>query len=292
VDELSASSHSSLTRLLEDVESLAYDDEDCAGARARLRSALPIVVQARDDAKARVADGHAAARRADEILARPEFAVDPERVQQPKSPEAEAEHESPQWMQRFFRWLGRLLEKLFGEEPTVHGSHAAGGSLPTHVLIVVLVAGVVVALAYLLLAGRSKSAAGAVDVAVTSTLAEGLSADPRSALARPPEGWASLADELAARGEFREAVRSLYLALLSKLHRLGAIDYDPACSNWDYFRGFKGRREWLPPFRELTSRFDLAYYGQIPVDPEGYRKFKSLSQPLLVVKAEAEVSGA
>jgi len=150
----------------------------------------------------------------------------------------------------------------------------------------VLVAAVLIALAYLLIAGRSRSVANA-GVEVITTADPELAVDPRSALSRAPEGWAGLADELAARGEFREAVRSLYLALLSKLHRLGAIDYDPAYSNWDYFRGFKGRGEWLPPFKELTLRFDFAYYGHLPVDVAGYRTFRTLTQPLLAVDPEA-----
>ena len=110
-------------------------------------------------------------------------------------------------------------------------------------------------------------------------------ADPTNALSRPPEGWAHLADELAARGEYREAVRSLYLALLSRLHRDGAILYDSTLSNWDYLRHFKGQREWLPPFRELTYRFDFAWYGNLPVGQDGYDAFRTLCAPLLAPRA-------
>ena len=88
-------------------------------------------------------------------------------------------------------------------------------------------------------------------------------------------------DDLAAAGNFREAVRHLYLALLSRLHRAGAIDYDPTLSNWDYCRGFRGRREWLPTFRELTLRFDFAWYGSTEVGQDGYLAFRSMSQPIL-----------
>ena len=67
--------------------------------------------------------------------------------------------------------------------------------------------------------------------------AAALARNPMNALSRPPEGWADLADALAAKGEYREAMRNLYLALLSRLHRDGAIHYDPTLSNWDYLRG-------------------------------------------------------
>ncbi len=74
-----------------------------------------------------------------------------------------------------------------------------------------------------------------------------LSSDPMSALSKRPETWAGLADELAAKGEFREAIRHLYLALLSRLHRDGVIDYDPTKSNWDYLLAFKGCRRRCRP---------------------------------------------
>jgi hypothetical protein len=290
VDEVAATEHSSLTRLLDDVESFAFDDGNCENARARLRQALPLVVQARDEMRARKAQTETAAQRAQRILARPEFAVDPEKVAQAPEPE-KPPSEAPGWWRSFVEWLERVLNKLGPDHgPTV--SLPSGGAFSANILVVVVVAGVVIALTYLLISGRRKTAGINEGLEISTTAETGLAADPQSALSRLPEGWAGLADELASRGEFREAVRSLYLALLSKLHRLGAIDYDPAYSNWDYFRGFKGRREWLPPFRELTSRFDFAYYGHLPVDSQGYHAFRTLTQPLLTADSNAEPVGA
>jgi hypothetical protein len=97
---------------------------------------------------------------------------------------------------------------------------------------------------------------------------------------------------MAARGNYREAVRCLYLALLSRLHRDGAITYDVTLSNWDYLRHFKGQREWLPPFRELTRRFDFAWYGNVPVGVEGYQDFRLLTEPMLNPPTSREASGA
>src|SRR5207302_7276899 len=146
------------------------------------------------------------------------------------------------------------------------GPSVGGGVELANVFIVMLIAALVIGLAYLLIRSRGKRReVYAGDIDISGVQEQPLITDPMSALSRPPEGWASLADELAARGDFREAVRSLYLALLSRLHRDGAIDYDPAKSNWDYFRGFRGKRDWLPPFRDLTNRFDSTYYGNIGV---------------------------
>jgi hypothetical protein len=105
--------------------------------------------------------------------------------------------------------------------------------------------------------------------------------DLESALAKAPRGWWSDADSLAAKGEFRAALRALYLAVLSSLHRRGAIEYDAARSNWDYVRAFKGALHELPPFRSLTLRFDFAWYGRLGADAASYGAARALASPLI-----------
>jgi hypothetical protein len=86
---------------------------------------------------------------------------------------------------------------------------------------------------------------------------------------------------MAARGDFRGALRAIYLAVLSALHRRGAIEYDPTRSNWDYVRAFRGGLEELPSFRDLTRRFDFAWYGRLGADAMGYDAAKELAGPLV-----------
>ena len=163
---------------------------------------------------------------------------------------------------------------------------------PLLVVVLVLAAlGVLAVVLWRAFSAREK-AGGDARLEVSSQSAATLAADPMNALSRPPEGWAHLADELAARGEYREAVRGLYLALLSRLHREGAIHYDTRLSNWDYLRQFRGRSEWVPPLRELTLRFDFAWYGNLPVGERGYRDFRALCAPMLSTPALAEPARA
>jgi hypothetical protein len=195
------------------------------------------------------------------------------------------------------KWLLELLEKLFrrAETPSRAPVSSGGGGLAVaNVLVVVLIAAALVVLVLVLLRALGEAKAGEDRRLEVSTQdASTLAADPMNALARPPEGWAHLADELAARGEYREAVRSLYLALLSRLHREGVIHYDTALSNWDYLRQFRSRREWVPSFRELTRRFDFAWYGNLPVGADGYRDFRALCAPMLAATpATAEAASA
>ena len=65
-------------------------------------------------------------------------------------------------------------------------------------------------------------------------------------------------NQLAARGEFREAIRHLYLALLARLHREGLITYEPTQSNWEHLRAFRGGPEDRSPTGSAASRTPCA----------------------------------
>ncbi|WP_163786668.1 DUF4129 domain-containing protein [Myxococcus vastator] len=284
-----------LDRFVRRVERQAFDEEDCDKARATLTQGLT-TLGATVDAQAQ-ADARAATARAKDILSRPEFAEAAPKAEK-DAPEPTAPREPPGWWRRFIDWLGELLKKWFERDPAEPRQETAqpvlSGVSAANVLVVVLVTLTLAVLGAVLLRAlnRDKRRAGADGVQVSTVDASTLAGDAHHALSRPPEGWAHLADELAARGAYREAVRSLYLALLSRLHRDGAILYDETLSNWDYLSQFRGRAEWKAPFRELTRRFDFAWYGNLPVGVDGYREFRALTEPLLAAPARPEVAGA
>ncbi|NVJ07881.1 DUF4129 domain-containing protein [Myxococcus sp. AM001] len=284
-----------LDRFVRRVERQAFDEEDCDKARATLTQGLT-TLGATVDAQAR-ADARAATARAKDILSRPEFAEAAPKAEK-DAPEPTAPREPPGWWRRFIDWLGELLKKWFERDPAEPRQETTqpvlSGVSAANVLVVVLVTLTLAVLGAVLLRAlnRDKRRAGADGVQVSTVDASTLAGDAHHALSRPPEGWAHLADELAARGAYREAVRSLYLALLSRLHRDGAILYDETLSNWDYLSQFRGRAEWKAPFRELTRRFDFAWYGNLPVGVDGYREFRALTEPLLAAPARPEVAGA
>jgi hypothetical protein len=293
VDALGTTESSKLERFASEVERLAYDDDDCESATAALEqglSQLTATVEARSRADAR-----AASARARDILARPEFAVTPPR--DATTAETPTPPEPPGWWRRFIDWLGKLLREFFERAPPAPidtSSTLVNGGAVAKLLVVLLVGVALVVLGVVLvrILGKRRTDGDGGSLEVSTLDARTLAGDPNNALSRPSEGWAHLADQLAARGEYREAVRCLYLALLSRLHRDGAILYDVTLSNWDYLRGFRGRAEWKPPFRELTRRFDFAWYGNTPVGAEGYREFRDLTQPLLAAPAPSEAAGA
>ncbi|HSP77565.1 MAG TPA: DUF4129 domain-containing protein, partial [Myxococcaceae bacterium] len=277
---------------LRSVEEGVYEDEDC-GALERLEQGVTLAEQTAELERSQ-ADARAAQARARDILSRSEFTVLPEKQEAREEPPT---LEPPSWWRRFLDQVAKWLEELFKRQEPVEprmDMPAVSGQSVANVLVVLIVGAVLVVLAVVLvraLRGDGQDGEGAnLEVSTQDTAA--LAADPTNALSRPPEGWAGLADELAARGEYREAVRSLYLALLSRLHHEGVIHYDTTLSNWDYLRRFRSRREWLPSFRELTLRFDFAWYGNLPVGAEGYRDFRALCAPMLATTTPREAAGA
>lgn len=93
-----------------------------------------------------------------------------------------------------------------------------------------------------------------------------LTSDHVSAAALPEEGWLRLARELAAKGEFRLAIRAVYLAELSYLGQRELVRLAEAKSNRDYQRELDRRARALPLVREAFAAtvlaFDRVWYGR------------------------------
>src|SRR5262249_45232457 len=86
----------------------------------------------------------------------------------------------------------------------------------------------------------------------------GLEPDEQS----PTEFWRR-AETLARRGEFRQAVRWLYLAVLTHLHRADLIRYDRTRTNGEYLRQLRAADSVvLEPFGRLTRLFEQKWYGE------------------------------
>lgn len=286
LDGVQERDHSALSRFVSRVERRAYDDQDCDAAEDDLREGLKELKAARALESATAAQK--ARDDAQQILSRPEFqTVEKKKPEDEVKPEDKDEPPSEFWkwvqkmLKRFFEWL---LER--DDKETIRTPAFGGEMAGANVVMIVIVVALVGLLVFLLLQFRNKHQEVEAEGEQSSFGEEALSSDPMSALSKRPETWAGLADELAAKGEFREAIRHLYLALLSHLHRAGVIDYDPTRSNWDYLFGFKGQGQSKSAFRELTRRFDFAWYGNVDVTEAAYQTFRTIVQPLLTT-AEA-----
>lgn len=278
LDGVSERDRSALTRFVSRVERRAYDEQDCDAAEDDLREGLKELEAARALSSATAAQQ--AREDAAQILARPEFQV-VERAAAEPAPEPDEEPGT------FGRWLQKLLKRFFewllerDRAPTVRGPAFGGELAGANAVIVVIVLALVALGVFLIVQLMRKPDAGEAEGTTSAAGEQPLSTDPMSALSKRPETWAGLADELAGQGQYRDAIRHLYLALLAHLHREGLIDYDPTRSNWDYLFGFKGPGHAKQAFRELTRRFDFAWYGQLEASEGAYQAFRTIVAPLL-----------
>jgi hypothetical protein len=269
-EEVPAAEQSSTARLLKRLEKLAYDDDDCESAERNVLSAVEFqralhLAAPKGDPKAAIQS----------ILNQPEF-MNPEEA----APVAKSSDDS--WWSRFLKWLFAWLDKdrLKQLPETPPGTTPMFGANLVMLGAVILV---VVILAAVLFRSLRKPPPAPSESLVVSQ--EALTQDRLSALARAPESWAGLADQLAAQGHYREAIRHLYLALLSHLHRSQLIDYDTTASNWEYVKGFRGPSASRVTFRTLTSRFDFVWYGNTGAEASHWRDFRTTAQPLIQLEA-------
>lgn len=157
------------------------------------------------------------------------------------------------------RWAERAFERLRFEPdlPKVNTPRpsAPSAGLVTTIMWFVLAAAVAAGLYFVLrnsswgAFGRKKSAESGIMTAEESR--------------RSAKDWLQLADELEANGQFREAMRALYLASLTALDRARVLPLRPWETNWEHCL----RYEQLDDVRALpmlraTSSFDRVWYGE------------------------------
>jgi len=83
----------------------------------------------------------------------------------------------------------------------------------------------------------------------------------------------SRARELGDRGEWRGAIRFLYLALLASLEGRGLVRYDRSKTNWEYARELAPSCGLRERFLGLTDSFDRIWYGMRSASADDYRRF-------------------
>jgi hypothetical protein len=211
-------------------------------------------------------DARAVAR---DVLAQPEFQVRPSKEKEKPTGES---------------WWDRLLKKLFKPKPSrmphtipVATPGLGGGffKMLTTVLLVVGAALVLVLVIQWLLRRqrREEDDEPRIPTAADGDLAGPLP-DPTK---RSTAEWLADADAAAAAGEFRRAVRALYLALLSALCRRGVLRYDPARTNGEYVRQFRGSSDDRTTFRRVTNVSDAAIYGDFAPGADDYGRARTLA---------------
>jgi hypothetical protein len=101
---------------------------------------------------------------------------------------------------------------------------------------------------------------------------------------QPAKHWRQQAEDLAGQGRFLEALRSLYLAVLSLLHRQNLLHYEPMRTNGEYVQQIRLAPQ-APPnlhaaFEGLTGLFDLKWYGDQACDAAEYGRCRALVEDI------------
>jgi hypothetical protein len=128
---------------------------------------------------------------------------------------------------------------------------------------------------------RATSPRAPVKPAVKTTDLPEESAVPRPDEQPAPVLWRQ-AEELARAGRHREAVRVLYLAVLSFLHGHGLLRYEPTRTNGEYVRQVRLAPHAPPglaePFAQLTREFEVVWYGGGEAAADDFRTCLGLAE--------------
>ena len=152
--------------------------------------------------------------------------------------------------------LVRLLERVLG-------ASANGGWIPNLLLIAVLAGALVIAVRL----GRRIRRPQRKRKKTRLVLGEEVSADATS-------GELAEAGLAAARaGDFRTAVRKLYVSLLYELVERNLLELEDSATNHEYLSKASRFSGLAGPMRYLTDRFDYVWYGMFPSSADDFAAY-------------------
>lgn len=169
---------------------------------------------------------------------------------------------------RLVRTIGEWFERVFGGGRSSAGA-SGGGVAVLQVFLYAIIAAAGLLLLWVVWLVMRSARRGATTVLAARALAAAapdLSDEDVQAAQLPAEGWLTLAREQAARGEWRLALRALYLATLARLAADGLITLAKSKTNLDYEREVRrralSRAEVAGAFAGRRRQFEAAWYGR------------------------------
>ena len=96
------------------------------------------------------------------------------------------------------------------------------------------------------------------------------------------------ADELSSGGDYRTAVRYLYLSSLLLLEERGLLRYDRSLTNREYLRTIRHKPRLATVLRNVIEVFDRVWYGYQPISKELYNDYAKQVDTLKQQKEETE----
>lgn len=159
------------------------------------------------------------------------------------------------FLAEIWRAFGRMLQKVFGS--------GAEGSIVSQVLMIIVLGVLVyfvVRLAMQIKPRRKKARKRTVlgeEIEATAT----------------PNDLFEAAMAAARAGDFRGAVRKLYISLLYELSERNLIELEENATNHEYLARLLQYGALVPPLSAMTDRFDVSWYGLLPTTPEEFAAY-------------------
>ena len=159
----------------------------------------------------------------------------------------------PSLFDRFMAWLERMLERLLRRRgpsmPDINPAFVKG-------IVIVLLTGVFALLVAVLVRWLRSRTARPQPLSLDETEAALVEA-------RDTDSLRALAEQKAQQGDYRLALRFVYLALLVTLDTNGVLRFDRSKTNWEYLRSLRaaGRADVYDAMAPLTREFDRIWYG-------------------------------
>lgn len=94
--------------------------------------------------------------------------------------------------------------------------------------------------------------------------------------------WRDHAATLAARGDYRAAVRALYLGTITALDERGLVPFDPALTDREYLRAAQAQHGWLlEPLRPFVRLVEQIIYANAPCGVSEYARARELADGVM-----------
>ena len=146
-------------------------------------------------------------------------------------------------------------------------------------LFVVLVIGIIL---YLLFYKKGYAVETKNSLVVSDELEE--------ALGKTAESWRDEASVSAEKGDLRDALRKLYLALIVFFYRHNVLTFSHSLTNWEHIRSVSKTSEYYTPFKVVTMLFEQSWYGMNPVSEEEYNEAKECVDKVLSLAGETSLN--
>lgn len=189
-----------------------------------------------------------------EILSRPAYQPEPETVVGAFI--KKVMQRVRQFLREVYSALIRLLEQLFGA--------SAQAGWVVNLLLIVVFAAALIALGLL---ARRMRAPKARRKKTRLVLGEEIAADSTS------RELAEAGLAAARAGDFRTAVRKLYVSLLYEMSERNLIELDDSATNHEYLTRISRFSSLAGPMRYLTERFDYVWYGMFQSSEQDFAAY-------------------